>query len=219
MPPRLNRVWPLAPFLLFALQAWALGLGDIRLSSALNEPLRAEIELLAVTPEELDNLTVQLAAPETFQRYNLDRPMFLTGLRFDVEKSGRTDSNVIRVSSTGPITEPFITFLVEVTWSRGRLLREYTVLLDPPTFAPPPMTTAPVTAPTRRTLSDSGQIERPAARSQLSATGASPPPAAPPPWQIVSANRHLMTRRVAIAWWLAATRCGALRRTCGRTID
>lgn len=180
MPPRLNRVWPLAPFLLFALQAWALGLGDIRLSSALNEPLRAEIELLAVTPEELDNLTVQLAAPETFQRYNLDRPMFLTGLRFDVEKSGRTDSNVIRVSSTGPIIEPFITFLVEVTWSRGRLLREYTVLLDPPTFAPPPMIAAPVTAPTRRTLSDSGQIERPAARSQLSTTGTSPPPAAPP---------------------------------------
>ena len=180
MPPRLNRVWPLAPFLLFTLQAWALGLGDIRLSSALNEPLRAEIELLAATPEELDNLTVELAAPEAFQRYDLDRPMFLAGLRFEIEKSGRAASNVIRVTSTEPITEPFITFLVEATWSRGRLLREYTLLLDPPTFAPPPTTSAaaPVTAPTRTVLADSGQIERPATRSQMSPTETSPPPAA-----------------------------------------
>lgn len=182
MPPRLNRVWPLASFLLFTLQTWALGLGDIRLSSALNEPLRAEIELLAATPEELDNLTVQLAAPETFQRYDLDRPMFLAGLRFDIEKSGRADSNVIRVMSTEPITEPFITFLVEATWSRGRLLREYTLLLDPPTFAPPPTTSAaaPVTVPTRTGLADSGQIERPAARSQMPPTETSSPPAASP---------------------------------------
>ncbi|MDG2375101.1 MAG: FimV/HubP family polar landmark protein [Woeseiaceae bacterium] len=170
MSPRLNRVWPLAPFLLFTLQAWALGLGDIRLSSVLNEPLWAEIELLAVTPEELNNLTVQLAAQETFQRYGLDRPMFLASLRFEIEKSGRASGNIIRVTSAEPITEPFITFLVEATWSRGRLLREYTLLMDLPTFAPPPTTLAgePVTAPTRTAPADSGQIERPVARSQTS---------------------------------------------------
>ena len=180
MSPRLNRVWLLVPFLLLVGKAWALGLGDIRLSSALNQPLRAEIELLAATPEELDKLTVQLASQETFDRYDLDRPMFLTTLRFEVVESGRADGNVIRVTSAEPITEPFITFLVEASWSRGRLLREYTVLLDPPTFAPPPTTqaTQAVTAPTRSAPADSGEIRRPApAQQQPTRT---PAPARPP---------------------------------------
>jgi pilus assembly protein FimV len=158
----LNRLW-LLPALLLASQAWALGLGDIRLSSALNEPLRAEIELLAATPEELENLTIQLASNETFDRYDLDRPLFLSRLQFRLVRSGTTEGNIVRITSQEPVTEPFITFLVEAVWSRGRLLREYTLLLDPPTFAPPPVTqsTQPVTAPTRATQTDSGQIQRP----------------------------------------------------------
>ena len=158
----LNRLW-LLPALLLASQAWALGLGDIRLSSALNEPLRAEIELLAATPEELENLSIQLASTDTFERYDLDRPLFLSRLQFRFVRSGTTEGNVVRITSTAPVTEPFITFLVEAVWSRGRLLREYTLLLDPPTFAPPPVTqsTQPVTAPTRATQTDSGQIQRP----------------------------------------------------------
>jgi pilus assembly protein FimV len=167
MSLKLNRLW-LLPALLLASQSWALGLGDIRLSSALNEPLRAEIELLAATPEELDNLKVQLANNETFERYDLDRPLFLSGLEFRIVKSGSADGNVVRITSEDPITEPFITFLVEASWTRGRLLREYTLLLDPPTFAPPPVTqsTQPVTAPTRATQTDSGQIQRPAPQPQ-----------------------------------------------------
>jgi len=173
MSPRLNRIWLLGPFLLLSYQAWSLGLGDIRLSSALNQPLRAEIELLAATPEELTNLTVQLASQETFRRYDLERPLFLSELQFEIVRSGRADGNVIRVTSQRPITEPFITFLVEASWSRGRLLREYTLLLDPPTFAPPPSTpsTEAVTAPTRTAPADSGRIQRPAPE----------PEAAPPP--------------------------------------
>ena len=172
MSRRLNRLW-LLPALLLASDAWALGLGDIRLSSALNEPLRAEIVLLSATPEELSNLTIQLASAETFDRYGLDRPLILTGLQFDVEGSGGTEGNIIRVTSQSPVTEPFITFLVEAVWSRGRLLREYTLLLDPPTFAPPPVAdSAPaVTAPVRSTQADSGQISRPAP---------APEPAPPP---------------------------------------
>ncbi len=177
MSPRHNRVWLLVPFLLLANQAWALGLGDIRLSSALNEPLRAEIELLAATPEELNNLTIQLASQETFQRYDLERPLYLTRLQFQIVKSGRADGNVVRITSSEPVTEPFVTFLVEAAWSRGRLLREYTLLLDPPTFAPPPAApaTQPVIAPTRAAPADSGEIQRQAApRAQT------PPPARPP---------------------------------------
>lgn len=134
MSLRLNRVWLLVPSLLYASQAWALGLGDIRLSSALNEPLRSEIELLAAAPEELDRLTVRLASQETFQRFNLDRPAYLANLEFYIQRSGRADGNAIRVTSTAPITEPFITFLVEASWSRGLILREYTLFLDPPTI-------------------------------------------------------------------------------------
>ena len=176
MSRRLTR-FVLLPMLLVAGQALALGLGDIRLQSALNQPLRAEIDLLAATPEELNNLTVQLASAETFERYGLDRPYFLANVAFEIVKTGTNTGNVIHVRTIGPITEPFVTFLVEAVWSRGRLLREYTLLLDPPTFAPPPTTssTQTVTAPSRSTQSDAGRIERPA-----STRDATPPPTARP---------------------------------------
>ena len=161
MSLRFNRLWLLSALLL-ASQSWALGLGDIRLSSALNEPLRAEIELLATTPEELENLSVQLASLETFERYDLDRPLFISRLAFRIVRSGSTEGNVVTITSAEPITEPFITFLVEASWTRGRILREYTLLLDPPTFAPPPVTqsTQAVIAPTRAAQTDSGRIQR-----------------------------------------------------------
>ncbi len=156
MSRRLNRSWILL-VCLFASEVWALGLGDIRLNSALNEPLRAEIDLLSATPDELANLKINLASAETFERYGIDRPLYLTRIVF------RVQGNVIRVTSTEPMTEPFVTVLVEAVWSSGRLLREYTVLLDPPTFAPPPTrsSTESVAAPRQTTQSDRGQIERP----------------------------------------------------------
>lgn len=161
MSRSLNRVWLLLACFM-ASEVFALGLGEVRLESALNQPLRADIELISATPEELDNLTVQLASAETFARYNIDRPFYLTTITFRIIRSGRTDGNVVRVSSSEPITEPFLTFLVEAAWSRGRLLREYTVLLDPPTFAPPPSAAQRqvVEPPVRTTPADSGDIQR-----------------------------------------------------------
>jgi len=161
MPRRSNRI-SLALVLLLSGNAWALGLGEIHLDSALNAPMRAQIELLSATPEELENLEVGLASQETFERYGLDRPYFLQDLRFEIVRSGSSEGNYIRVSSSKPITEPFLTFLVEAMWSRGRLLREYTVLLDPPTFAPLPAEESrpAVTAPQRSAPADSGRIER-----------------------------------------------------------
>ncbi len=180
MPRRSNRI-SLALVLLLSGNAWALGLGEIRLDSALNAPMRAQIELLSATPEELENLQVGLAAQETFERYGLDRPYYLQDLRFEIVKSGSSEGNYVRVSSTTPITEPFLTFLVEATWSRGRLLREYTVLLDPPTFAPPPAEESrpAVTAPQRSTPSDSARIERQAEPQPMPAAEA--PAARPQP--------------------------------------
>jgi pilus assembly protein FimV len=156
MSRRLSRI-SLALVILMSSHVWALGLGDIRLQSALNEPLRAEIELLSATPDELDNLKIAMASADTFERYGLDRPV----------RSGRADGNVIEIRSATPMAEPFLTFLVEATWSRGRVLREYTVLLDPPTFAPPAAETAPaVQAPSRAMPADSGEIRRPAPTPQ-----------------------------------------------------
>jgi pilus assembly protein FimV len=163
MSLRHNRGW-LVLGLLLASDVWALGLGDIRLNSALNEPLRAEIQLLSATPEELENLKVVLAPAAAFERYGLDRPFFLTRLQFSVVDGGPNGQSRVRITSSEPVTEPFVTFLVEATWARGRLLREYTVLLDPPTFAPPPTarSSQPVQAPSRAAQADSGRIERPA---------------------------------------------------------
>ncbi|MFQ5547798.1 MAG: FimV/HubP family polar landmark protein [Woeseia sp.] len=189
------RVWPVLVLALTS-EVWALGLGDIRLSSALNEPLRAEIDLLSATPDELDNLDVLLASENTFARYGLDRPVFLQGLRFRVLRSGGVDGNVITVTSSDPVTEPFITFLVEASWSRGRLLREYTVLLDPPTFTPPPVsdTTTAVTAPRQAAQTDSGRIERaPRAQPEPEAAPAPVPVAQPAPSEPVRAEPEPIT--------------------------
>jgi len=153
--------------LLLSSEVWALGLGDIRMNSALNEPLNARIELLSAAPEELDNLTIAMASADTFDRYGIDRPFYLQGVQFNIVRSGRADGNYVQVRTLAPMAEPFLTFLVEASWSRGRLLREYTVFLDPPTFAPPAANTAPaIQAPTRAAPADSGRIER-----------AAPPPA------------------------------------------
>ncbi len=154
-------------------EVWAIGLGDIKLDSVLNEPLRAEIVLLSASPEELNDLKVALASAETFTRYGIDRPFYLQGIEFNVVNGGAGGS-VVQIRSRSPITEPFLTFLVEATWSSGRLLREYTVLLDPPTYAAPTTQPAPaIAAPTRSTPSDGGTIERqpsqPSQPSQASA--------------------------------------------------
>ena len=158
MSRRLMRI-SLALVILLSSEVWAIGLGDINLDSALNEPLRAEIELLSATPEELANLAVTLASAETFTRYGIDRPFYLQDIEFSVDQ--RDAGAVILVGSRSPITEPFLTFLVEATWSSGRLLREYTVLLDPPTYAPPAVQETPaVQAPRRAMPTDSARIER-----------------------------------------------------------
>ena len=140
--------WGITPLLAAPAGAWALGLGDIELQSALNQPFRAEIALSATT-DEMQGLRVALAAPDTFDRYGLDRPGFLNNFEFRVvaDRSGR---NVVQITSRESIAEPFVTLLLEATWPRGRTLREYTVLLDPPVLLPGPATSpAPRPAETR----------------------------------------------------------------------
>jgi pilus assembly protein FimV len=127
---------------------YALGLGEIKLNSALNQPFDAEIELVSATQEDLGALRAALASNDTFVRYGLDRPAYLGDFNFRVTK-GSGGRDVLRVTSPKPVTEPFVTLLVEANWPRGRLLREYTVLLDPPVYAPGPAAADPVVAAPR----------------------------------------------------------------------
>jgi len=157
--------------------AYALGLGEVTLKSALNQPLVAEIELLdakTLTPGEVVPV---LASAEDFNRAGVDRQYFLTDLTFTpvLRPDGKS---IIRISSTKPVREPYLNFLVEVLWPSGRLLREYTLLLDPPLYSPEiaaavapqlPIAAAPVSRPssTPQAATRSAPVSAPASTSSL----------------------------------------------------
>lgn len=122
-------------------QAHALGLGEIKLNSVLNQPLEAEIQLLGATPNDLEELRVRLASKEAYTRAGVERLHSHTRMNFEVVR-GPGGSPVVRISSKAPVREPFLDFLIEASWSSGQVVREYTVLVDPPVFVPAP---APVT--------------------------------------------------------------------------
>ena len=170
--------------------AQALGLGEVSLKSSLDQPLVAEIELLEVRDLATGELIPSLASPEDFTRAGIDRQFLLNDLKFTpvIKANGKS---FIRVTSSKPIREPYLNFLVEVLWPSGRLLREYTLLLDPPLYSPqtaaavaprmpvaapmprpvvaaarPSVTApAPVTAPVASTPSRSTQAAAPATAS------------------------------------------------------
>jgi pilus assembly protein FimV len=153
---------------------FALGLGEIRLNSALNEPLDAEIELVGAQPDELGSVRATLASADTFARYGLERPPFLSKIEFKVGQ-GRDGRAALLVRSRDSVSDPFLTLLVDVNWSRGRLLREYTMLLDPPVYTPggEQAPGAPVSAP------QAGETE--SASSGAVQRAAEPAPPAPTP--------------------------------------
>ncbi len=109
----------------------ALGLGDIEVRSALNQPLDAEIELVSVRSGEMEDLQVRLAPEALYRRLGIERSALVTRLSFRPETlpDGR---HVVRVTTSDPVREPFVNFLIEASWPAGRLVREYTLLLDPP---------------------------------------------------------------------------------------
>ncbi len=110
--------------------SYALGLGEIESSSHLNQPFRAKINLLSTSVADAKRLQVRVASPEVFSRVGIERPEYLNSVSFTpTVENGKP---VIMVSSNKPINQPFLNFLIEVSWPNGQLLKEYTVLLDPP---------------------------------------------------------------------------------------
>ncbi|MHB2246800.1 FimV/HubP family polar landmark protein [Pseudomonas fitomaticsae] len=108
----------------------ALGLGDITVHSALNQPLKADIALVDVGGVSESELAVRLASADEFGRAGIERVFFLNDLKFTPILRG--NRNMIRVTSSKPVNEPFLNFLVQLDQPNGHLLREYTVLIDPP---------------------------------------------------------------------------------------
>jgi pilus assembly protein FimV len=118
-----------------ASQAFALGLGTIRIKSGLNQPLLAEIPVETDSAAEAEGLRADLASAEEFQRVGLNRARVTVPIEFTVVDDGH-GQKVIRLTTKDAVREPFLDFLLEANWSRGKLLREYTILLDPPVTAP-----------------------------------------------------------------------------------
>lgn len=135
---------------LYAGVAGALGLGEIQLESALNQPLNAVIELQGADGLGPDDVIVRLAQTTDFDNAGIDKPYFLNDLRFTPVLQNRRLA--VQVRSSQPVREPYLNFLVELRRPNGRMLREYTVLLDPPLYtsaAPAPVAAAPVVAQAR----------------------------------------------------------------------
>jgi len=117
--------------------AWAAGLGKLSVLSQLGQPLRAEIEIVSLQKGEGDTLGARLAPGEVFRQANIDLNPALMSVKFAVQRRP-SGQYVMTLTSGQPINEPFIDVLVELNWANGRLVREYTFLLDPPEYAGPP---------------------------------------------------------------------------------
>ena len=159
--------WLVLGFLPFT--ASALGLGAIALDSGLNEPFSAEVPLQSVGNTDLNQMEVSLASSDTFDRYGLDKPAFLSSFDFAVV-SNEMGQPVVAITSTAPVAEPFVTFLLDVKWASGRLLREYTVLLDPPIYDSQPLQPEIRAA---ETVAEPADLEPVVVREEVSGAGVS----------------------------------------------
>lgn len=137
--------------------AHAVGLGSINVVSALGQPLKAEIELVAVSKADKSSLVARLASPDAYKGAGLEYPQ---GIKYSFLVENRANGDAyLKLSSNQEVNDPFVSLLVELSWSSGKLLREYTFLLDPPGYvaarpkaaevrvvAPAALQSAPLTA-------------------------------------------------------------------------
>lgn len=164
------------------LASWALGLGRLNVQSALGEPLRADIEVTSITPEETASLQARVASPETYRAAGVDYNQVLAATSITLQR-GADGRAYLRLTSDRAVTEPFVDAILDLAWSSGRLVREYTLLFDPPsanrtaaapitplTMDTPPAPRPPAPAPSR-----------PPAPPAVVAAPAPVPPAVQPP--------------------------------------
>ena len=168
---------------LWGTQAAALGLGRLNVQSGLGESLRAEIEITSMTPEEAASLKLRIAPSEAYRSAGVDYNAVLTSTQ--VQMTRRADGrSVLRVTSDRAVLEPFVDVIVEATWSSGRLVREYTMLFDPPGSRQAQAPSAPATAPVMTPAPAPADASPPVAAAPApapSATTAAPRAARPTP--------------------------------------
>ena len=131
-----QRATALAVASFISLTPWvaeAAGIGKLTVLSSLGQPLRAELDI-AANRDELAGMTARLAPQDAFRQAGIDYVSILLDLRFTLDKRPNGQA-VVKVTSVKPVNEPFLDFLVELNWPTGRLVREYTFLLDPPDIA------------------------------------------------------------------------------------
>jgi len=181
-----------AALLAVPLLAHAVGLGNLRVLSALGQPLNAEIQIVSEHPGEMASVTARLASQDAFSRAGIDFNPVLLGLNFKLEH--HDGKPVLKLTTKQPVNDPFLDILVELQWSSGRLVREYTFLLDPPTYKMPKETAVvPSAAP---------PMAKPAPAPAASATieekplQAGPAPAGPPPPPFLPQPKNPVTYEV-----------------------
>ena len=157
------------------LVAEAAGIGKLTVLSGLGQPLKAELDV-AANRDELAGMSARLAPQDAFRQAGIDYPSVLLDLRFALEKRANGQA-VIKVTSVKPVNEPFLDFLVELNWPAGRLVREYTFLLDPPEMATKQASRSVAEARVVETVQGGGpQPQRPAQVPSSSSTATAPPP-------------------------------------------
>ncbi len=188
----------LATGLLCAAPAWALGLGRITVQSALGESLKAEIDVTSITADEASSLRLRVAPAQAYRAAGVDYNPALAPAQVQVVR--RPDGrSVLRVTSDRAVLEPFVDLIIEANWASGRLVREYTMLFDPPgarsaqgapatapviSAAPPAATTTPVAPPAVA----AAPMSPPAAPAPGPAPAPAPSPA-PAPAAVAAARR------------------------------
>ena len=155
--------------------AWALGLGRLAVQSSLGETLRAEIDVTSLTPEEAGNLKIRIAPPESYRSLGVEYNSVLPTTQAALLK--RADGRpFLRLTSDRVVQEPFVDVILELSWSTGRLVREYTLLFDPPAAQAPAAPPAPAVA----TAPVFSAPPAPAPRPQRPAPAPAPTPAPAP---------------------------------------
>lgn len=142
----LGKALAVALLLLTPWLAHAAGLGRLTVQSSLGQPLNAEIDLVAVRGDEASSLNARLASPDAYQQANLQYNVGVTGLKLSIERRPNGQS-FIKVTGNRPVNEPFVDLLIELSWSGGKLVREYTALLDPPGYGQQAAAAAPAAPP------------------------------------------------------------------------
>lgn len=155
--------------------ALAMGLGRLSVQSSLGQPLVARIELTSASKEELDSLSAKVAEPALYRQNNLMYQGVLSRSRVALERS-TSGQAYLTVTTQSPVTEPYLDLMVELNWASGRIVREYTFLLDPPGVNAPPIEP---TTPAR--VGAAPPIAAPAAPPRAGAPAAAAAPAAAPP--------------------------------------